>query len=64
MVTTTCNGITPLFYTLQRMERLLDQAMRQAKGEKVMVNGKEKVLSMAELQGWLQELQVISEYVI
>lgn len=33
MVNVTCNGIPPGFYALQRMEKLLDQAMKLARGE-------------------------------
>jgi len=46
MVTTTCNGFPPAFYTLMRMGKLLDQAQKLAKGIPIIANGKEKTMSM------------------
>lgn len=47
MVTTTCNGIPPAYFTLQKMEKLLGQAYKLAEG--IALDKKEKVLNMGEL---------------
>lgn len=64
MVTTSCNGVPPVFFALLRMEKLLDQAKKLQRGEKVIVNEKEKVMDLASLQKQLIDLQEISDYLI
>lgn len=64
MVTATCNGIPPMFFTLLRQEKLLLQAKQIGDGKPIVVNGKEKKMSLKELTTQLAQLQKISEYVI